>query len=824
MSFDWQTEDNSWEETPAPTAPRERRRNWLRIAPFLLLALILVVAGAITLWRQFDSRLEQVVADIEENVLASSRLVRMAAGQRDEELFITVLSGRDPHWADVHQQLVTSGAFLDREGLGLRLVAGEEPEVMEVTLSPDLTEAVVVSNEHYAIDVGNGITNTVQLQRRDTYRLGPTQWLLAPPLEDESGPWVANEGRLLTLIFPEAETELARRLSGDLERKLAEMCATEVALKCGSDFHVTVRLDTDPASLQLRNPLESASEATTEIRLPAPSLVGTPVDEEGYQALFRAYAARILGATLLSSLGWECCEHTAVVTAIQEQVTADLALLPRRQTEVAHDQLLGNMRKLLGLFPLWDVQETNPAGNDIETAAILVSFLLAQRVDSSSARLVTTLADHPDYWEWLRRNLPAEMSDSEIERAWLDFVWQGTSFVERSLPVSLPEQDVLLLCSADVRSSVSALYRYSPRTGLWTVEAEDQRFVSLTPLPDRNGVALLEASERSTTSPWIVLSRWRGEGLETLWDSGQNALLYFYDLVDPAGEWLYLVARDLDHGRNLVQGFQLEKCVSEGSCSPEARAGIMQFAPDNDHALILEPGVNEGEQTAIHLTDAAGNTLRTLEAGVWPFWVDNEQFGFVRLDEAGNGVEILLMGLEEEEPRVLLPVEEMLKTTPDLPARLQEGEEVLRVEGLVVDVEHGDRLYVAIGRESSPWDDLFQVDLESGQAGYVLETLTGRDSVPILQFSPDGKWLQIIGINRAPGAAGELLLHDVETSETIRLSLLDVPYGIAWSDDGNWLAKADGDWLTLVAPEYDYQRVIVHDFGPCGPAGWVESQ
>lgn len=819
MSFDWQTEENNWEEASPPAPAEEPRRSGLRLVPFVLLALALVIAGALTIWRQFDNRLEDVVADIEADVLASSRLVRLAADRRDGELFITVLSGRDPYWAGVHQELLSSGMLLDRTPLGLRVQTQQEPEVIELTLSPDLTEAVVVANEHYAIDVGNGITDTVLLQRRDIYRLGPAQWLLAPPLEDESGAWVVSEGRFLTLIFPEAESELAQRLSRDLDHKIAELCVVIAEMRCGNDFHLTVRLDTDPASLQLGSLLESVSDVATVIWLPAPSLVGVPTDEESYEALFRGYAVRIAGPALLSALGWECCEHTPIAAAVQEQVLADLALLPRRQTEAAHDHMLSNMRKLRGLFTMWDAQESSPAEGDVEAAASVASFMLAQNPDSSIGRLVTTLADQPDFWEWIRRNVPPAMSDSDIERAWLDFVWQGTTFAERPLPIALPEQDVLLLCTADSRSSAGTLYRYSPKTGFWTPEVEDRRFVSMTPLPNGSGVALLEASERSTTSPWIVLSRWQGEGLETLWDSGQVALLYFYDLVDPEGKWLYLVAGDLDIGRNFVQGISLEACASEDGCSPEVRDGITLFAPDNRHGLTLQPGVNAGEQSTIHLTDPAGNTLRVIDAAVWPFWVDSEQFGYVRLDGAGNGVEIQLMRLDDEEPRVLLTAEEALEAAPDLPERTPVGNEELRVEGLAV---NGERLYFAVGRESSPWDDLLQVDLETGRVGYVLETLTGRDNVPLLQFSPDGKWLQVIGTTRVPGGSGEILLHDVEASKTIRLSLLDIPYGMAWSADGNWLAKADGDWLTLIAPEYDYQRVVAHDNGPCGPAGWVE--
>jgi hypothetical protein len=283
------------------------------------------------------------------------------------------------------------------------------------------------------------------------------------------------------------------------------------------------------------------------------------------------------------------------------------------------------------------------------------------------------------------------------------------------------------------------------------------------------------------------------------------------------------VAGDLDIGRNFVQGISLEACASEDGCSPEVREGITLFAPDNSHGLILQPGVNVSEQSAIHLTDAAGNIMRIIEAGVWPFWIDNERFGYVRLDEAGNGVEINLMGLDDDEPRLVLSIDEMLETALDLPESMLQGDEALRIEGVEVDA-NGDQLFFAVGRESAPWDDLLKVDLKSGQVSYVLEILTGRDSVPLLQHSPDGKWLLIVGASRVPGGGGEILLYNVEGAKTIRLSLLDLPYGTAWSADGTWLVKAEGDWLTLVAPEYDYQRVIVHDFGPCGSAGWIDSR
>jgi hypothetical protein len=71
-------------------------------------------------------------------------------------------------------------------------------------------------------------------------------------------------------------------------------------VSCPPGYKLRLRLSRDPASLQHVNRLLDVYPATAgqDMELPAPSLVGKPVDEAGYRALYRGYAGWVAAAML----------------------------------------------------------------------------------------------------------------------------------------------------------------------------------------------------------------------------------------------------------------------------------------------------------------------------------------------------------------------------------------------------------------------------------------------------------------------------------------------------------------------------------------------
>jgi Tol biopolymer transport system component len=97
-----------------------------------------------------------------------------------------------------------------------------------------------------------------------------------------------------------------------------------------------------------------------------------------------------------------------------------------------------------------------------------------------------------------------------------------------------------------------------------------------------------------------------------------------------------------------------------------------------------------------------------------------------------------------------------------------------------------------------------------------------------MEFSPNGRWFVTTTPTSPDVNNGQatLFLHDVERNQT-RTFMLQADYSpismlYDWSVDGRWLAiSAEDNVLDLVAPDFDYQRFLPHDFGVCTSIAWI---
>lgn len=311
--LDWQIldegADDSPEESPAAAEPsRPERSRW----PTALLALLaLGVFGAI-FYAQVLSPVEQARTSARDGALSGHQAVQTAVASSDGEAFAALLSGSDQEWAR-QQRLLFDRGLLPSHGVLEMRAAAADPRVVAVDLSRDLDLAQILTEQTYSVNVGNGRTETMTLQRTDFYRLEDERWLWSPPPADFWGMRRVVRGRRLTVSYPDRDKPIAQRLAGDLDALLVEMCTDLAGIRCPDDLHVELRLQTDPLGLT-----EASWGATVfgrptslgsiPVDLPTPTLAGLPLDEAGYQAFYRGYGLRVAKAAFASAVDWQASD------------------------------------------------------------------------------------------------------------------------------------------------------------------------------------------------------------------------------------------------------------------------------------------------------------------------------------------------------------------------------------------------------------------------------------------------------------------------------------------------------------------------------------
>lgn len=468
MSFDWKTEEeidwDAFEKEPASPALRpERRRSWWLLGGLLL---VVIVAAAGVAWR-VSQQVTETTQRAEADVLASFNVVREAAVSGDREVVTTFLSGRDGAWAGAVETAVDAHTLIDRRPIGLTWLPQQSPLTPTVAISPDLTTATLTVTETYAIDVGNGISETVQLQFRPQYRLGPNRWLYSPPDPDAYwGEEITFHGNMLTVVYPQRDADVARRLALDLDAKLLELCARFTELRCLDELRVWMffsRSMTDLAAISrtppraifaepnrlpvLLRPDEAIPGDTYYLsvtpHLPTPSLLGLPVDEAGYQALLRGYG-RWLATAVITTLSdaSETDTRSPFFQATLAEQMRQLSLQPWPLSPADYDALWQRPVLWDDLQSYWGLgAETQP---DDTAAYALVDFVVNDRQLASVTQLQRALVEASTYSAWLQSFLPAE-GETAVAHAWLQYVYDQSRAAQAPAPLPLPAQDLQLL-------------------------------------------------------------------------------------------------------------------------------------------------------------------------------------------------------------------------------------------------------------------------------------------------------------------------------------------------------------------------------------------
>jgi hypothetical protein len=845
-NFDWKTEgDGAWEAEEQGQRSATVRRTWPWRTLFVL-AVLLIVAGLGVYW-QFSRRIETLTAVIETDVLSTHNLINRAVAQEDLELMAPLLSARDLSWTNAQEELLENGLFYGRAPLGLPLVAAairpglspEDSRYVNIEISPEMNSAELhFLQEH---DPGGG-QETVLLEHTALYRHGRTRWLLSPPDEAFWGEWQTSETASLTLVYPARDAAVAEKLAVDLTAVLKQACRR---FGCPADYHFHLRLETDPASLLALSDPAVLYDGNTRLSLPAPTLVGLPVDEAGYEALKRGYAASLTAVLIADLSNWQCCAHAPIFQAFLDYQLSEMGLRLWPVTGETYGRLINSGINSAALFPFYEESSFERLyGPDGWLLYAFVDFVMQQQGRLDALDSLAILNEAQSFQQWLA-TLFGYYQDEDIvlterlSRSWWLYAHTQIAASQGPPPIPFPDQDLHLTCADPFADPISTtLYRYLPGQDEWQTELVSDGLMFVNALPGDEAVLLQTINEA-------------GDEMQShIWQEGQGFVLaneaypsaISWGQTDPTGRYLLLYGNPTSELQTLL--VDLPSCEA-GSCNLIPLDGLPVWSPDGSQSLVATIGVLENallpasDGRAILFTEAVwlqsvplfrANTANdpasqiAIGEGDLPFWQDEQTYGYVRnTDPAApeTAQEVVLASVSDDVPQVVLHTDELLAALPEETRPLR-----LSIRYVLAHPKDNDSLVVmATSREATY---IFLVDLKNNRVENRL-TLT-PDGYHFFGFSPDGRYFITSGRPEsnltAPQDVTAYYLHDIARNQTQTFmagSFYYLPaYAFDWSADGEWLALSlNNGAISLIAPQYGYQHLIPHDAGNCSSLAWV---
>ncbi len=865
MSFDWQTEedgeweDETWQDKPKTAVPPQPP--WRTL---LIIVVLLSVVGVVV-YQQANKRLDDATTAVESDIFASHNLLSRAAASQDADLGKAVLSGRDMGWSQAQSDLMASGLFYEPLELGLTLanrdtafapLFREDDRFVDLVLSPDLNEAELTYGRDYLAFTDDGL-QPVTLQQTAVYRRGKTRWLLSPPMEEFWGDWQTVEQDNLTFIYPLRDEETMSRLTEDLPVILNEVCQKLPELNCSSDTAIQIRFDTDPESLLDVADPANLYKANLRLNLPTPTLVGIPINNDGYQAVRNAYAAKLVAALIGDSIAYECCNHAAMFQAVMIYQLSELSLTPWPVTQEVQRFLANSGVYTELLFPYWSGTDFSLIHDENSQQLFgFVDFLLKQYIaDATPLWLMAEMNNSSRaYQSWLiglspKGNTISASSADIISRDWWFYaLTQSEALMTSDQPISLPAQDLQVGCMSSDDFEESTIYRFKLADESWVEEFNYNGLAFFNPLPNDDGV-ILQLVEFSEGQYWQTLLWRNGTSVEIM--NMEDVYSISLGQMDPNGRFLLSYFGDVtDEAEPEPLLIDMESC-QDGNCNITLLGQTPYWSPNGRQMLLTDLDLFEtGQYTvdgriislnpegfnrvaSIWLRRAAANADEAIKIddGFSPFWITDELFGYIRRvspSSVPSFQEVVIMSIDDLEPESVIEITAVKELVP-----ATSRSNALAFRYAIAHPTNPDLLLLMASTQAND-GYLFQVNriTKSAELLFPLDMSRGEHS---LGFSPDGRFLVATGAIQQktanPGINnstifGALHLYNLENGEhqTI-LTNTDIffpAFSFDWSLDGNWLAfTRDNSIIGLIAPDYDYQQTIIHDEGNCTSLSWV---
>lgn len=830
--FEWETEDNvNWDEDdetiPQPEETKPRRRRW----PFLLVLLLLLGGTAVTVWQQVQRRIEEATVQAEIDVLASARVVQQSAETADSDLFRTFLSGKEADWALAQERAIENEEFLERSAFGLKWLRADGETA--VTFTPDLLSAEVTTPMIYQFGVGNDISETVTLLQTAVYRKGPNRWLLAPPEEAFWGEEATYEGVVLDITYPARDKEVIEQIGAELDNLAQELClAFEQVGSCGSVGKILLELNGRSPSLSLDvRRLGDIDEYGLRIGgLPSPTVLGTPTNLAGEDALFRAYA-NLLGYSLMDHLtSVVCCRDNPFYQQAKLEQLARFGVRPSTQTLLqspSADALL-TFEQLAEHWHNLNPQQPQDWAALNEPVARFYEFLIAEEAYTPVELLLRVKNGRfSNFEQWLALVARSEESNvrEQLERRWLAFQYAQTLESQAELPVPLPKQHLQLICSSDFPQM--EMYRYDLQDESLSWEGTiGVASVGMLALPDDSGVVVGISSPSDSNARLFF---WINDTQTSISWPKSAVLPDSLPLgFDPTGSTLVV------GGNGEVGGLiNLEQCLNGDSCSLETTEGFPSWSPNLERTLLQSGGrIFDDTDTRLAFTTLADSNgqgvdittsdglLSTIGSVRSPFWWSDTKIGWIEANQ-----QTIMQGEVDPLTRErVLTFNELIALLPDsfptensrfnwvhphplLPGSLLISTSVTTPDGepgllISYDVEGGDGRILGLFRDEA------------------------KVNLHLSDFSPNGRFGTIFYEDER----GSSLLDVYNLEESTRIpighitpTLNPTPHRADWSADGNWLVTTYDGYVRLTAPDADAERLLIFEETACSAAVWIEA-
>ena len=800
-NFEWHTEEDGAEEALQPAGENGATPGRRHLVLFLLFVAVVLGGAAYWIYRAGEQHVAETTARVEADVRASHELVRRAGLDTDLELFQRFISSADPDWARAEEQMVMSGRWLDRSTVGLswdRTLSATSG----ITLSADLLEAEVVSRESYRYVDGNGEEKAATLAQTRVYRLGPDRWLLAPPAEEFWGEEAVVERPRLRLTYPARDEALALRLATDLSDLIERACDELADLDCPANYRLSARFSRDPSLLQngLAGTLPLWAEQPPA--LPAPSLIGIPVDEAGYRALYLGYARQSIATAIAELLDWRCCQPGLFFQVLLEQQREALGLgpAPPAPPTAIYNQMLQAQVDVDDASSLWAQVPAVGDSPALQSARVIVDFLRQRFPQLSLTQWQRELAAAGDYREWLAA-VTEDAGGPALAMGWHSYLYAHAAGDDGSPSPEAPAEDVLLMC--DLQEGRRTVMRFDPQTETFTRALEDARLGGgLAPAP------IVPAGPDSAfiagyDEGGLRILRWQAGKTQLIWESGdvEDKEVRF---VGASPDGRQIVIEEIDGQRRLptYRVAEVDACL-DGGCNWRRSIYRPLWSPDGRYVINAVP---QGNVLFLAETYSDLQPFWYMDVGTSPVWLDEETFAYVRQVD-GELASVAIAAVDEREVQNLVDISELREQLPP-------GAIVAPNIGLARHPGDANALFLAVQTIRSQRPTATTIFLARRDTRQLFKLFSATNGDPTsLSISPAGRWLAL-------ESDEGLVLYDLVADRGSIYTEGAQPIAALWSPSGAWLFTGGDGRYYLIAPGSDGRDVPAGGLA-CDSAVWL---